>query len=149
MSSPHDEWVLRATREYWTREQLRHRLPAGIPLEPIWAEVERARASSAQTLPLLLDDRGRAYRFSMTPRMLASIHNVDRLGASALCLVVYGHEAPQFSRAISAISSRKRVGPQGQTVGFAGQRLKRSRQRRSPARAQRGAARLRVARATR
>lgn len=74
--------VRRANQEYWTRERLRHYL-AGMSLEPVWEEVERVRASSAQILPLV-DERGRAYRVWTTSRVLASIHGVDRHGADSM-----------------------------------------------------------------
>ncbi len=83
LSPEHVGWVRRANQEYWTREKLRHHLPEGAMLDAIWAEVERVRSSSAQELPLL-DEGGRPYRVWTSPRILASIHNVDRHGADSM-----------------------------------------------------------------
>ncbi|HVY60631.1 MAG TPA: Fic family protein [Planctomycetota bacterium] len=59
-------------------------MPPDLPLDAAWADVERVRESSSQTLPLLVDEKARPYRIYMTPAMLQSIHSVDRHGADSM-----------------------------------------------------------------
>lgn len=65
-------------------DELRHRQPpVGLSVEEWWYGLKMRRMAQRQVIPLK-DRRGRAFSFSLTPRMFELLHGIDlRCGGSA------------------------------------------------------------------